>query len=82
MEKFAYVSCLMDVYLSDDADCDSEPCNICGEYDRCIGTVNNPIDLAKVMAKESFTEEYILEKTGYAIGENGEYQKLKDVEWS
>lgn len=50
---------------------------MCGDYDRCIGTVNTPIDLAKVMLEEGFTEEYILEKTGYEI----EYKKVKDVEW-
>lgn len=75
--KFAYVSCLGNVYVTDDPDCDSEPCSICGDYDRCIGTVNNNIDLAKVMLEEGFTEEYILEKTGYEI----EYIKVKDVEW-
>nr|DAX73942.1 MAG TPA: Zinc-binding domain of primase-helicase [Caudoviricetes sp.] len=75
--KFAYVSCLGNVYVTDDPDCDSEPCSICGEYDRCIGTVNNNIDLAKIMLEEGFTEEYILETTGYEI----EYKKVKDVEW-
>lgn len=29
------------------------------------------------MLEEGFTEEYILEKTGYEI----EYKKVKDVEW-
>ena len=77
MTKFAYVSCLGNVYVTDDPDCDSEPCSICGDYDRCIGTVNNNIDLAKVMLEEGFTEEYILEKTGYDI----EYKKVRDVEW-
>lgn len=76
MEKFAYVSCLGNVYVTDDPDCDSEPCSICGDYDRCIGVVNNNIDLAKVMLEEGFTEEYILEKTGYKI----EYIKVEDVE--
>jgi len=55
MEKFAYVSCLGNVYVTDDPDCDSEPCSICGDYDRCIGVVNNNIDLAKVMLEEGFT---------------------------
>lgn len=77
MTKFAYVSCLGNVYVTDDPDCDSESCSICGDYDRCIGTVNNNIDLAKVMLEEGFTEEYILEKTGYDI----EYKKVRDVEW-
>lgn len=77
MTKYAYISCLGNVYTSDDPNCDSEPCETCGDYDRCIGTVNTPIDLAKVMLEEGFTEEYILEKTGYEI----EYKKVKDVEW-
>ena len=81
MEKFVYVSCLGNVYLSNDPDCDWEPCDICGDHDRLIGTADNPLDLAKVMLEESFTEEYILEKTGYEIGENGEYKKVKDVKW-
>lgn len=75
--KFAYVSCLGNVYVSDDPNCDDRPCAFCGDYDRCIGTVNTPIDLAKVMLEEGFTEKYILEKTGYEI----EYKKVKDVEW-
>ena len=77
MKKYAYVSCLGNVYVTDDPDCDNEPCEMCGDYDRCIGIVNTPIDLAKVMLEERFTEEYILEKTGYEI----EYKKVKDVEW-
>lgn len=77
MTKFAYVSCLGNVYVTDDPDCDSEPCSICGEYDRCIGEVNNNIDLAKVMLEEGFTEKYILERTGYKI----EYIKVEDVKW-
>lgn len=84
MSKFAYVSCLGDVYVTDDPDCDSEPCSICGDYDRCIGTVNNNIDLAKVMLEEGFTEEYILEMTGYEIKQTGndiEYKKIQDVDW-
>ena len=82
--KFAYVSCLGDVYVTYDSDCDSEPCEICGDYDRFIGTINNNIDLAKVMLEEGFTEEYILEMTGYEIEKNDndiEYKKVKDVEW-
>lgn len=82
--KFAYVSCLGDLYVTDDPDCDSEPCSICGDYDRCIGTANNNIDLAKVMLEEGFMEEYILEITGYEIEKTGndiEYKKVKDVEW-
>ena len=75
--KYAYISCLGNVSTSDDPNCDSEPCEMCGDYDRCIGTVNNNIDLAKVMLEEGFTEEYILERTGYKI----EYIKVKDVEW-
>lgn len=75
--KYAYISCLGNVYTSDDPNCDNEPCEMCGDYDRCIGAVNTPIDLAKVMLEEGFTEEYILEKTGYEI----EYKKVKDVEW-
>lgn len=75
--KFAYVSCLGNVYVTDDPDCDNEPCEMCGDYDRRIGTVNTPIDLAKVMLEEGFTEEYILEKTGYEI----EYKKVNDVKW-
>lgn len=55
---------------------DDRPCAFCGDYDRCIGTVNTPIDLAKVMLEDGFTEKYILEKTGYEI----EYKKVKDVE--
>ena len=81
--KFAYVSCLGNVYLSSDPDCDSEPCSMCGDYDRCIGTVETPKDLAKVMLVEGFTEEYILEITGYEIEKNGndiEYKKVRDVE--
>lgn len=74
--KYAYISCLGNVYTSDDPNCDSEPCEMCVDYDRCIGTVNNNIDLAKVMLEEGFTEEYILERTGYKI----EYIKVKDVE--
>lgn len=77
MTKYAYVSCLGNVYVTDDPDCDNEPCSICGEYERCIGTVNTPIDLAKVMLEDGFAEDYILEKTGYKI----EYKKVKDVEW-
>ena len=77
MTKYAYISCLGNVYTSDDPNCDSELCEMCGDYDRCIGTVNTPIDLAKVMLEEGFTEEYILEKTGCEI----EYKKVKDVEW-
>ena len=76
MSKFAYISCLGDVYLSDDPDCDSEPCSMCGEYDRCIGTVETPKDLAKVMLVEGFTEEYILEITGYEVN----FEKKFDVE--
>lgn len=77
MTKYAYISCLGNLYVSSDSDCDNEPCEMCGDYDRCIGTVNTPIDLAKVMLEEGLTEEYILEKTGYEI----EYKKVKDVEW-
>ena len=73
MTKYAYISCLGNVYVSSD----SEPCSMCGDYDRCIGVVNNNIDLAKVMLEEGLTEEYILEKTGYEI----EYKKVRDVEW-
>lgn len=82
--KFAYISCLGDLYVSSDPDCDSEPCQICGDYDRCIGTANNNIDLAKVMLEEGFTEEYILEMTGYEIKQTGndiEYKKIRDMEW-
>ena len=82
--KFVYVSCLGNVYVTDDPDCDSDPCSMCGDYDRCIGTVNNNIDLAKVMLEEGFTEEYILEMTGYEIKQSGndiEYKKIQDVEW-
>lgn len=82
--KFAYISCLGDLYVSSDPDCDSEPCPICVDYDRCIGTANNNIDLAKVMLEEGFTEEYILEITGYEIEKTGndiEYKKVKDLEW-
>lgn len=82
--KFVYVSCLGNVYVTDDPDCDSVPCSMCGDYDRCIGTVNNNIDLAKVMLEEGFTEEYILEMTGYEIKQTGkdiEYKKIQDVEW-
>lgn len=84
MTKFAYISCLGNVYVSDGPNCDDRPCAFCGEYDRCIGTVNTPIDLAKVMLEEGFTEEYILEKTGYEIKQTGndiEYKKVKDMEW-
>lgn len=77
MTKFAYVSCLGNVYVSSDPDCDNEPCEMCGDYDRCIGTVNNNIDLARIMLEDGFAEDYILEKTGYEI----EYKKVKDVEW-
>ena len=52
MTKYAYISCLGNVYTSDDPNCDNEPCEMCGDYDRCIGTVNTPIDLAKVMLEE------------------------------
>ena len=82
--KYAYISCLGNVYTSDDPNCDNEPCEMCGDYDRCIGTANNNIDLAKVMLEEGFTEEYILEMTGYEIEKNDndiEYKKVKDVEW-
>ncbi len=82
--KFAYVSCLGNVYVSDDPNCDDRPCAFCGDYDRCIGTVNTPIDLAKVMLEEGFTEEYILEKTGYEIEKTGndiKYKKVNDMEW-
>lgn len=82
--KFVYVSCLGNVYVTDDPDCDSDPCSMCGDYDRCIGTVNNNIDLAKVMLEEGFTEEYILEMTGYEIKQTSndiEYKKIQDVEW-
>ena len=82
--KYAYISCLGDLYVSSASDCDSEPCSICGDYDRCIGTANNNIDLAKVMLEEGFTEEYILEITGYEIEKTGndiEYKKIQDVEW-
>ena len=81
MEKYVYVSCLGNVYLSDDPDCDLESCDICGDYDRLIGTADNSLDLAKVMAEDGFSEEYILEATGYEIEQNGEYKKVKDVEW-
>lgn len=77
MKKYAYVSCLGNLYVSDDPNCDSEPCSICGDYDRCIGIVKTPIDLAKVMLEEGYTEEYILEKTGYKV----EYKKVRDVKW-
>lgn len=77
MTKFAYVSCLGNVYVSSEPDCDNEPCEMCGDYDRCIGTVNNNIDLARIMLEDGFAEDYILEKTGYEI----EYKKVKDVEW-
>ena len=77
MTKYAYVSCLGNVYVSSDPDCDNEPCEMCGDYDRCIGTVNNNIDLARIMLEDGFAEDYILEKTGYEI----EYKKVKDVEW-
>lgn len=77
MRKNAYVSCLGNVYVTEDFDCDLKPCSICGDYDRFIGTVNNNIDLAKVMLEEGFTEQYILERTGYKI----EYIKVKDVKW-
>ena len=36
------------------------------------------------MLEEGFTEEYILEITGYEIEKNSndvEYKKVKDVEW-
>ena len=82
--KYAYISCLGDLYISSDPDCDSEPCQICGDYDRCIGTANNNLDLASIMLEEGFTEEYILEITGYEIEKTGndiEYKKVKDVEW-
>lgn len=77
MEKYAYVSCLGNVYVSSDPDCDSVPCSMCGDYDRCIGEVYEPLDLAKMMLAEGFSKETILEKTGYEI----EYKKVKDVEW-
>ena len=81
MEKYAYVSCLGNVYLRDYPDYNLEPCDTCGDYDRYIGAVDTPLDLAKVMLEESFTEEFILKMTGYEIEENGEYKKVKDVEW-
>lgn len=81
MEKFVYVSCLGGVYLSDDTGRDWEQCDICGDYDRLIGTADNPLELAKVMLEDGFSEDYILEATGYEIEKNGEYKKVKDVEW-
>lgn len=81
MEKFVYVSCLGGVYLSDDTGRDWEQCDICGDYDRLIGTADNPLELAKVMLEDDFSEDYILEATGYEIEKNGEYKKVKDVEW-
>ena len=81
MEKFVYVSCLGGVYLSDDPGRDWEQCYICGDYDRLIGTADNPLELAKVMLEDGFSEDYILEATGYEIKKNGEYKKVKEVEW-
>ena len=93
--KFAYVSCLGDLYVTDDPDCDSEPCSICGDYDRCIGTANNNLDLANIMLEKakvlpptnltSKTDKVgMVEITGYEIEKtdnNIEYKKVKDVEW-
>ena len=75
--KYAYVSCLGNVYVSDDPNCDSEPCSICGDYDRCLGTVETPKDLADVMLAEGYREDYILEITGYEV----QYKKVRDVKW-
>lgn len=65
--KYAYISCLGNVYTSDDPNCDSEPCKMCGNYDRFLGEVETMENLAIPMFQEGFSEQYILERTGYEV---------------
>lgn len=65
--KYAYISCLGNVYTSDDPNCDSEPCEMCGDYDRFLGEVETMENLAILMFQEGFSEQYILERTGYEV---------------
>lgn len=65
--KYAYISCLGNVYTSDDPNCDSEPCEMCGDYDRFLGEVETMENLAILMFLEGFSEQYILERTGYEV---------------
>ena len=65
--KYAYISCLGNVYTSDDPNCDREPCEMCGDYDRFLGEVETMENLAILMFLEGFSEQYILERTGYEV---------------
>ncbi|WP_423984003.1 hypothetical protein [Granulicatella adiacens] len=65
--KYAYISCLGNVYTSDDSKCDNEPCEMCGEYDRFLGEVETMEDLVMLMFQDGFSEQYILERTGYEV---------------
>lgn len=65
--KYVYISCLGNVYTSDDPNCDNEPCEMCGDYDRFLGEVEAMEDLAMLMFQEGFSEQYILERTGYEV---------------
>lgn len=65
--KYAYISCLGNVYTSDDPNCDSEPCEMCGEYDKLLGEVETMEDLVMLMLQEGFSEQSILERTGYEV---------------
>ena len=65
--KYAYISCLGNVYTSDDPNCDSEPCEMCGEYDKFLGEVETMEDLVMLMFQDGFSEQYILERTGYEV---------------
>ncbi|WP_424694826.1 hypothetical protein [Granulicatella adiacens] len=74
--KHAYISCLGNVYISDDLDCDNEPCDICGDYDRYLGEIETMKDLALLMYEDGFSEDYIIEITGYEVN----FEKKFDVE--
>ena len=65
--KYAYISCLGNVYTNDDPNCDNEPCEMCGDYDRFLGEVETMEDLVMLMFQEGFYEQYILERTGYEV---------------
>lgn len=65
--KYAYISCLGNVYTSDDPNRDNEPCEMCGDYDRFLGEVETMEDLVMLMFQDGFSEQYILERTGYEV---------------
>lgn len=76
MSYDTYVSCLGNIYFSDDYD--DSPCDMCGDIDRYLGTFETMEDLALFLKFEDgngWNDDYIEEVTGYTF----EVEKTRNV---